>query len=88
MHLDWGALYEGTKHKPYEREKGKFKQCKNIHTFQKTAFKVADALFAVKNFSYKKLQRQKVLCINLVDFSFKSGSKRPRFTDIKTGGYR
>jgi hypothetical protein len=76
-------LYEGTKHKPYGKEKGKFEQCKSIHTFQKITFTRADALFAVKEFSYKKLQRQKVLCINLVDFSFKSGSKRPRFTGIK-----
>jgi hypothetical protein len=43
--------------------------------------------FSEKEYSHKKFQRQKkVLCKNSPEFSFESGSKKSRFTSIKTGG--
>jgi hypothetical protein len=46
------------------------------------AFKGIITLFAVG----RKFQKHKVLCKKSLDFSFKSGFKRPRFTGIITGG--
>jgi hypothetical protein len=56
MHLYWEILCEGTSHKIYEREKGKFKKCKNA--LFKKLFKGTGSLFVVKRiltlYLYKK----------------------------------
>jgi hypothetical protein len=61
------------------------KQCKK-HTIQRLAFKGTVKLFAVKEYWHEKLQRIKVQCKNLLEFSFKPGKKRPGFTVITTAG--
>jgi hypothetical protein len=57
------------------------KQCKNklLQGWPKGTV----TLLAVKEYWYKKLQRQKSPVKNLLEFSCKSGSRRPCFTGIK-----
>jgi hypothetical protein len=76
-----GIFREGTSHKLYEQEKASSNMQKG--TILSRAVKRKDALFADKEYLYKNFKAKKVVSNNLPEFSFKSGSKRPRFT--KTG---
>ncbi len=54
------------------------------HSIQRTTFKGRNALFAVKEYSHKKLQRQKGSCVEIGRSSpLNQAEKRPRFTGIK-----